>query len=68
MLTVFETARVYHIGRNRIYNAIQTGELKAYRPNSKSYILKESDIEAWIESHIYSPCVGRRRKNDEPME
>lgn len=62
MLTVFEAAQKYHIGRNRIYTAIQAGELKAFRPNSKSYILKESDVEEWIASFPYSPIERRKKK------
>lgn len=60
MIGVKAAATIYGIGRNRIYDAIQTGELRAYRPNSRAYVLKTSDIESWIMQYQYSPIAGRR--------
>jgi excisionase family DNA binding protein len=45
---VKEAATVYGIGRNRLYNAIKTKELRAYKPNCKVLLLKASEIEEWI--------------------
>ena len=55
MLTVKTVGERYHIGRNRIYNAIQTRELRAYRPNCRSYLLDPTDVERWIKQFEYSP-------------
>lgn len=49
-LKVKEAVKLFSIGRDCIYNAIRKGELKAYRPNGRDYLLKVSDIELWIES------------------
>ena len=65
MLTVFQAAEAYHIGRNRLYKAIQSGELRAFRPNSKSYILKETDVEEWIEGYVYSPFQSVEERRSE---
>lgn len=46
---VREAASYYGIGRNRIYDAIKNKEIKAYKPNCKTFLLKKTDIEAWIE-------------------
>lgn len=42
----------YHIGKGVFYDAIRSGELKAYKPNKRDYLLKSTEIEAWIESKI----------------
>ena len=46
---VREAAEYYGIGKNRIYDAIKSKEIKAYKPNRKVFLLKTADIEAWIE-------------------
>ena len=51
-LKVKEAASVYGVGRNCIYNAIHRGELRAYKPNGRDYLLKTSEIEAWIEKFV----------------
>mgnify|MGYP003881354393 CR=1 FL=1 len=53
-LKVHEAAEYYGIGRNRLYGAIKNKELKAYKPNLKTYLLKRTEIEAWIET--FSTC------------
>jgi len=52
-LTIKEAVHQYSIGKNTFYDAIHNGELKAYKPNKRDYLLKVTEIEAWIESKIY---------------
>jgi len=47
----------YHIGKCIFYDAIHSGELKAYKPNKRDYLLKSTEIEAWIESKE-AQCVA----------
>lgn len=47
-LTVKEASKEFHIGINRLYAAIHAGELRAYRPNSKTYLLNPKEITEWI--------------------
>lgn len=49
-LKVKEANKVYSIGIHTIYNAIHKGELKAYRPNCRDYLIKVTELEAWIQS------------------
>ena len=42
----------YHIGKCVFYDAIHSGELRAYKPNRRDYLLKSTEIEAWIESKV----------------
>lgn len=42
----------YHIGKCVFYDAIHKGELRAYKPNKRDYLLKSTEIEAWIESKV----------------
>lgn len=49
-LKVKEAVAYYGIGKDNFYNAIHKGELKAYKPNGRDFLLKVTDIEAWIES------------------
>lgn len=63
LYTIREAAAVYSIGRNRLYNAVRTGDLRSFRPDSRSYLLAEEDIEAWIRRYPYDPTpIDRRRK------
>ena len=47
-LTATEIRDEYRIGLNRIRGAIKSGELRSYRPNSKSYHVDPKDVEEWI--------------------
>lgn len=47
-LKLKEASEYYGIGLSTLYNAIHSGELKAYKPNKRDFILKASEIEAWI--------------------
>lgn len=51
-LKVKEAASVYDVGRNCIYNAIHRGELRAYKPNGRDFLIKASELEKWIEKHV----------------
>lgn len=52
-IKVREAAEIFGIGRNLLYEAIKKKELRAYRPNCRDFLLKASEIEAWIESKVY---------------
>ena len=49
-IKVKEAVNEYGIGKNNFYQAIHEGTLKAYKPNGRDFLIKVSDIEAWIES------------------
>jgi excisionase family DNA binding protein len=49
---VKEAAKLYGIGRDTFYKAIHSGELKAYKPNCRDFILKVTEIEEWIETKV----------------
>ena len=49
-IKVREAAKLYGIGRNLLYDAIHNGELRAYKPNGRDFLLKVTEIEQWIES------------------
>jgi excisionase family DNA binding protein len=49
-LKIKEVAELYGIGRTLLYEAIHKGELKAYKPNGRDFILKVEELEKWIES------------------
>lgn len=49
-LKVKEAAKQYSVGRDTLYNAIKRGELKAYKPNCRDYLIKVTELEAWIQS------------------
>ena len=45
-----EAVKLYGIGKEVFYRAIHGGELKAYIPNGRDFLLKVTEIEAWIET------------------
>jgi excisionase family DNA binding protein len=49
-LKVKEAAKQYSVGRDTLYNAIKRGELKAYKPNCRDYLIKVTELETWIQS------------------
>ena len=49
-LKIKEAVQFYGIGKDVFYRAISKGELKAYKPNGRDYLLKVAEIEKWIES------------------
>lgn len=50
MLRIKDICRKYEIGRYSVDKAVRNGMLTAYRPNSRDYRFKESDVERWIGS------------------
>lgn len=50
-IKVREAVQLFGIGKNNFYNAIHSGELKAYKPNGRDFLLKVSEVEKWIEKH-----------------
>jgi len=42
--------KIAGIGKDVFYRAIHSGELKAYKPNGRDFLLKVIEIEQWIES------------------
>ena len=52
-LTIKEAVHQYSIGKNTFYDAIHKGELKAYKPNCRDFLLKATEIEEWIEGKVY---------------
>jgi excisionase family DNA binding protein len=49
-LKIKEAVQLYGIGKEVFYRAIHFGELKAYIPNGRDFLLKVTEIESWIES------------------
>ena len=59
-IKIKEAVKLYGIGKDVFYRAIHSGELKAYKPNGRDFLLKVIEIEQWIESKPAqkggSPC------------
>ena len=49
-MKIKEASEFFSIGRDVLYNAIHNGELRAYKPNGRDFLLKVSEIEEWIQS------------------
>lgn len=49
-IKIKEAVTFYGIGKEVFYKAIHSGELKAYIPNGRDFLLKVIEIEKWIES------------------
>lgn len=57
-MRVSAARKEFALPRDRVYNAIATGELPATNvgtPDKASYILKRSDVEAWMERLKFLP-------------
>lgn len=52
-IKIKEAVEYYSVGKDVFYNAIHAGELKAYKPNCRDFLLKVTEIEQWIETKIY---------------
>ena len=52
-LKIKEASEKYRIGKNQLYRAIESGALKAYRPNGRDFLIKVCDIESWMDTKIY---------------
>lgn len=53
-MKIREAAKFFSIGRGTLYKAIHNGELKAYKPNRRDFLLKISEVEKWIETKVAS--------------
>ncbi len=53
-IKIKEAVQQYRIGKDTFYKAIHSGELKAYLPNGRDYLLKVAEIETWIESKPFT--------------
>lgn len=51
-MKIKEAAKFFSIGRDVLYRAIRKGELRAYKPNGRDYLVKVCEVEKWIESKI----------------
>ncbi len=54
MLTIPEAADACKVSSKTIRRAIHAGELRAYRPNCKTYTIREQDLLEWQSSHEYT--------------
>ena len=48
-------ARILHVGRQRIAQARKAGDLLAYQPGSRTFLIKRADILTWFETLRYRP-------------
>lgn len=53
-MKIREAAKFFSIGKWTLYRAIRSGELRAYKPNGRDYLLKVSEVEKWIETKVAS--------------
>lgn len=51
-MKIKEAAQYFSVSKDVLYRAIKKGELRAYKPNGRDYLLKVSEVEKWIESKI----------------
>ena len=52
-MKIKETEEYFSVGRYSLYNAIHLGELRAYKPNGRDFLLKVVEVEKWIESKLH---------------
>lgn len=53
-MKIREAAKFFSIGKWTLYRAIHSGELRAYKPNGRDFLLKVSEIEEWIKTKATS--------------
>lgn len=51
-MKIREAATYFSVSKDVLYRAIKKGELKAYKPNGRDYLVKVIEVEKWIESKI----------------
>jgi len=56
-MKVKEASSDYSIGKDVFYRAIKSGELRAYKPNGRDFLLKVAEIEAWIETKVVNMSI-----------
>ena len=47
-MKIKEACEFLSLGKDVFYKAIHNGELKAYKPNCRDFLLKVSEVEDWI--------------------
>ena len=53
-MKIREAAKFFSIGKWTLYKAIHSGELRAYKPNGRDFLLKVSETEEWIKTKAAS--------------
>lgn len=53
-MKIREAAKFFSIGKWTLYRTIHSGELRAYKPNGRDFLLKVSEIEEWIKTKAAS--------------
>lgn len=53
ILSIKEAMKIFGMGRPTIDAGIQSGELPAYRPNMKQYLLDATEVLEWIKKRKY---------------
>lgn len=53
-MKIKDAAKFFSIGKWTLYRAIHSGELRAYKPNGRDFLLKVSEIEEWIKTKAAS--------------
>lgn len=48
ILSIQETSELLKIGRNQVYNLLNTGELKGFRIGSKTWKIPKESIDAYL--------------------
>lgn len=51
-LKIKDAVKSFGIGKDVFYKAIHAGELRAYKPNGRDFLLKTIEIEQWIETKV----------------
>ena len=49
-IKIKEAVGLFGIGKEVFYKAIHSGELEAYIPNGRDFLVKVTEVELWIES------------------
>lgn len=63
-MKVKEASKYFSIGRYSLYKAIHSGELRAYKPNGRDFLLKVSEIEEWIKTKTASRKEAHHAKHN----
>lgn len=54
-LTVVEAERYARVRAGTIREAIERGDIKAYRRSARYLLVHRDDVDTWIRSHAYQP-------------
>ena len=50
LLTVQETSKILHMCRQKVYQAISTGKIKAFKNDSGKYLIFKSSVAKYLEA------------------